>query len=39
MNTKLLVKIEELTLYAIAQNKRIEEQDKKIERLIKASEK
>jgi hypothetical protein len=34
MNAKLLQKIEELTLYAIAQNKRIEEQEKKIEMLM-----
>jgi len=33
MNTKLLQKIEELTLYSIQQNKKIEEQSKEIESL------
>ena len=33
MDSKLLQKIEELTLYSINQNKKIEEQAKKIESL------
>ena len=35
MDAKLLEKIEELTLYSIEQNKKIKEQNERIERLEK----